>query len=98
MPARLPAASSCAGVPGLCPERNRAKVATAIPGVSMNRLRRALLAVLLAVATGASALAPSFAADESAKAFLQAIYRNYIGTVSKGLRLDKDADYRRHFT
>ena len=63
----------------------------------MNRLHRALLAILLAVATGASALAPSLA-DESAKAFLQAIYRNYIGTASKGLRLDKDADYRRHFT
>ena len=60
----------------------------------MNRFRPALLAISLTIA----AVAPGLAADKAAKAFLQTIYRNYTGTASKGLRLDKDADVRRHFT
>ncbi|MDQ4060397.1 MAG: hypothetical protein M3145_04740, partial [Pseudomonadota bacterium] len=60
----------------------------------MNRFRPALLAISLAI----TAVAPGLAADEAAKAFLRTIYRNYTGTASKGLRLEKDAHVRRHFT
>jgi len=51
------------------------------------------LPLLLAVLT-----APAFAAPQSAEAFLQVIYSHYRGNASKGVMLEKDADYRRYFT
>jgi len=38
------------------------------------------------------------AADQTPRAFLQSIYKHYIGTNTAGVKLDKDADYRRYFT
>ncbi|HVJ42821.1 MAG TPA: DUF3828 domain-containing protein [Dongiaceae bacterium] len=38
------------------------------------------------------------AAEQSPRAFLQAIYQHYIGTNTSGVKLDEDADYRRYFT
>lgn len=52
---------------------------------------------LLLGAAGALLAAPALAADDSARAFVAAIYATYKGKDSKGIQLDKAATVRRYF-
>jgi len=52
---------------------------------------------LLIGASLACIAAPAFAADDSARAFVTAIYEKYKGKNTKGIPLDKDRDVRRYF-
>lgn len=61
----------------------------------LRRLCRLAAALVLCVALMPLA---ARAADQTPRAFLQAIYKHYIGTNTAGVKLDSDADYHRYFT
>ncbi len=58
-----------------------------------------LLTLLSTTLAGLSLTAmPGAAADQSPRAFLQGIYKHYIGKSTPGVVLDSDADIKRYFT
>jgi hypothetical protein len=62
--------------------------------------RRSLLAGLVAVVVSPvlSAVLPAYAADTSAKTFLQQIYQNYVGSAAKAVPLAGAKEVRGYFT
>src|SRR5262245_31238014 len=65
-------------------------------GESMSRLP--VISSIFAGFALLSAMAPSLAADDSAKTFLDNLYANYIGPHSKGVMSDSDKVLARYLT
>src|SRR5262245_55749428 len=68
-----------------------------VKGELMISSRRTVLARAVAVVAGFLLPAATFAQDTSAKAFLDAIYKAYVGKDTKGISLEGDAAVRRYF-
>jgi uncharacterized protein DUF3828 len=68
-----------------------------VKGELMISSRRIVLARAVAVVAGFLLPAATFAQDTSAKAFLDAIYKAYVGKDTKGISLEGDAAMRRYF-
>ena len=56
--------------------------------------RRRLLQTLIVVAAGTAAPLTAYAADQSPQEFLEAIYKNYVGSNTAGLPIDKASTLR----